>query len=131
MAVGEGMKLLSGAMASGAAALLWVVLAWNNPSSTYHFAPLIVSVAWPWLSRTTSEPTTARAAWISVAGAATLALGAGGILLVADRLQGPTFWSEARQPGHVALEITIATVLGAALGFISQTQRERSTPSAS
>lgn len=125
------MKLFSGAIASGAAALLWVVLAWNNPSSTYHFAPLIVATAWPWLTRTNDGPTTKRATWLSVSGAAALALGAGAILLLANKLQGPTFWSEARQPGQVALEIAIATLLGSILGFISQTQGNRSAASAS
>lgn len=98
------------------------MLAWNNPSSTYHFAPFIVAGAWPWFARSSLGPVPVRGALPSVVGGAALSLIAGLVLLGADKLQGPTFWSEAGQPSQVVLEIAIATVLGSGLGLFSRVQ---------
>ena len=115
------MARLTAPAASLAAALLWVALAWRTPSSTYHFAPLIVAAAWPWVARSSGSTDETQRRWLPVVGGAAIALAAGAVLLLANRLDGPTLWSEARQPNQVVIEIVGATAFGALIGFVSQT----------
>lgn len=103
------------------AGLVWAGLAWRTPTSTFHFAPLIVAVAWPVVARSTGGRAEARAAVLAAGGAVGFALAVGLLLLVADRLQGPTFWGD----GGAIVEVVIAALLGGAYGLRVLT-RERS-----
>jgi len=68
---------------------VWAFLANRNPTLTYHFAPLIAVLVWPYLSRddVTAAGSTARA------GLSNLAVSAVAFALAgAGRMEGPTFW---------------------------------------
>ena len=76
------------ALASVALAAVWLLLAWRSPTSTHHFAPLVVAAAWGFFTEL-SGPAPARraaAAGVSVAVFVLVALG------LNDRLLGPTLW---------------------------------------
>lgn len=76
------------ALASIALAGVWFVLAWRTPTSTHHFAPLVVAAVWGFLADADSVVASrwAAGAGVAVAVATLLALG------VTDRLLGPTLW---------------------------------------
>ncbi len=67
---------------------LWFILAWRSPSSTHHFAPLVIAGAWGFISELGDRRATITAAFAGVA----VALVALMALAVADRLGGPTLW---------------------------------------
>ncbi len=79
------------ALATAVAAAVWFVLAWRTPTSTHHFAPLVVAAGWGFLSELDTPSATRRAAGAGVAVALLTLLGLG----LNDRLLGPTLW-EAR-----------------------------------
>ncbi len=76
------------ALASLLPAFIWVALAWRSPSSTHHFAPLVVAMAWGFLAEPTSRRDSVRAAvgGVAVAWSTVVVLG------LAGRLDGPTLW---------------------------------------
>lgn len=106
---------------STAAALVWAVLAWRTPTSTFHFAPLIVAAAWPVVARSYGERHDRPQAGMVAASAAGLAMVTGLVLLAAGRLEGPTFWSD----GGAIVEVALAAVLGGAYGFRVLTRERR------
>ena len=65
---------------------LWTVLAWINPTTTYHLAPLLVPLI-PWGIARSEGAALPSAATVA---ATALAIGAGLVLAAADRLQGPS-----------------------------------------
>ncbi len=98
---------ITSALWSIGAAGLWFALASNNPTQTYHFAPLIVAGAWP----TVLERRDARSLGIAATGALAIALVTTALLSVGDSLRGPDLVD-----GHAAtVESIIFALLGAVL----------------
>lgn len=96
-------------------ALLWGILAFNNPTTTYHLGPPLVVLAVPLSHRSTgSGPlSTAAAAGASVSGL-TNALVATALLFFFDRLEG-----ESLLPfGDAAVESVLFAGVGAVVGFV-------------
>lgn len=100
-------------LASPAAAALWLVLAISNPTSTYHFAPVIVVAA-------TALTVCALGAWQppgDAHGIATAAYGAVtagiaiAIAVATTSLEGPTLWGS----GDALVETILAVPVGLAL----------------
>jgi len=85
--IGAHLGIKSAAATLGLAAV-WFVLAWRTPTSTHHFAPLVVAAAWGFMTDRSDRRSVVLAAALGtmVALATVLALGAG------DRLLGPTLW---------------------------------------
>ena len=90
----EARATVTALLASAAAALVWIVLAWRTPTSTYHFAPIVVALAGPFMVKQRSLRNTLSsvlpfvATTTGIAGVAVVVLG------LADKLRGPTFWSD-------------------------------------
>lgn len=103
----------TGPAGSGALAGIWVLLTTWRPDATFHFAPLLVALAWPYATRVQRGRATgwAEAAPAVLGGAAVGLLATAG-LTIAGRLDGPTFWGT---PGAPAESVAM-TLLGAALG---------------
>ncbi len=101
------------ALASLAAAAVWIVLATRSPTLTYHFAPVIAAAAWPWLAHTGPRLP-------PMVGGVTIALGATAILAASDSLQGPTLWGSDGALG----ESMAAALIGGVVGVILQGRRE-------
>ena len=95
-----------------ALAVLWAVLAWNSPSTTYHLAPLLVAGVAPVALLLGDE----RSPWQAILGAgvvgASLALITTAGLGLADRLIGPSLLPA----GGAVVEAVVFASLGAALG---------------
>jgi len=89
-----------GALYSGVVSVVWLVLAWRNPSLTYHFAPLIGAALWPLSLRSQGRRhiTDARIGGLGGFGMMMLVTV---ILLITGRMNGPNFahvgpaWPEA------------------------------------
>jgi len=71
-----------------ALAALWFGLAWRSPTSTHHFAPLVIAAAWGFL---VDVPTRQSARWAAAAGVVVAVVTLIGLAL-SDRLLGPTLW---------------------------------------
>jgi hypothetical protein len=100
----------AGPIASAIVALAWVVLASRRPGAHYHFAPLFVTVAWPYGHRwTVGRPLTSGETAASIAGGALVTTATALGLLATDRLEGVTFWhSDA-----VLVEVALMIAMGA------------------
>ena len=87
-AVSTRLRVVAPALASIGLAVVWFALAWRTPTSTHHFAPLVVAAAWGFVADLEAGADARRAAvgGVTVAVATTAALG------LADRLLGPTLW---------------------------------------
>lgn len=75
---------------AAAFALLWGVLAWNSPSTTYHIAPLIVAAAVPGILVMADEKVPTRMLALAGVAGGLLALLTTAALGVSDRLIGPS-----------------------------------------
>jgi protein-S-isoprenylcysteine O-methyltransferase Ste14 len=64
------------------------VLAWRTPTSTHHFAPLVVAAAWGFLADAQGPSASRRAAAAGVAVAVITLI----VLGVTGHLSGPTLW---------------------------------------
>jgi hypothetical protein len=95
-------------------AAIWVLLTFWRPAATFHFAPLLVAVAWPYITRVQTGHAAAgwAAATPAVLGGAAVGLLTTAGLTIAGGLDGPTFWGTPGAP----LESVAMTLLGAALG---------------
>jgi len=91
---------------------IWAVLAIRTPTSTFHFAPIVGGVAGPWIVRSTVGPRSSSQATIFALTSAVIVAAVGLGLHVADRLRGPTFWSESGAIGEVILFAAIGAVIG-------------------
>lgn len=100
------------AIASLAAAILWIVLAWRTPTSTYHFAPIVVVLAGPFVvrQRTSHRPLVQAAKIVGIS--VMVAVAALVLLALATKMEGPTFWSDDGAPLEAAL-FTAASALAA------------------
>ena len=113
-----------GAATSMATAAIWVFLAWRTPTSTFHFAPFVAGLAGPYVASTVGQRAPARTALAVTAGCAAALTVALIVLAGADKLQGPTFWSE----DGAALEAVLFGAVGLAVGFVSLWQRHQPPP---
>ncbi|MEM7284832.1 MAG: hypothetical protein AAF480_00640 [Actinomycetota bacterium] len=105
------------ALSLGAAGL-WVGLATSNPTLTYHFAPLIVGLAWPIGHRSMRGRAGVRSGAVVAGAALAVAVATTLALWAADRMAGPTFLSD----GGAVWEALLFSALGAAWGFRSLTR---------
>ena len=108
-----------GAIYSAVVGVVWIVLAWRNPSLTYHFAPLIGAAAWPLSLRTQGRRhiTDARLGGLGGFGVMTVVTV---ILLIAGRMDGPNFL----HVGPAWPEAILFAVIGAALAVRVATREE-------
>ncbi len=102
---------------SGVVAAVWVVLAWLNPDSTYHLAPVLAAGIFPVAQRLRHG----RLAPAHAAGA-----GAGGYLNVLvvtalltwlDKLQGPSLLPFGNAAVEALVFGAVGAVVGAALAY--------------
>lgn len=106
-----------GAAASIAAAALWAILAWRSPSSTHHFAPLVVAGLWGFTARydtaryNTARPSTADRLIMATGGFVATA-STQVVLAVADKLRGPPLLSAV----PVLVELASMAIIGAIFG---------------
>ncbi|GGM62906.1 hypothetical protein GCM10012275_36990 [Longimycelium tulufanense] len=95
-------------------ALLWALLAVNDPTTTYHLAPLLVAAAWPvsrrWLG---GRPVRATAALGDAAAGLVVALATTALLAWRGLLVGPDVTGRTA----VVPESVIVAVAGAVLGW--------------
>lgn len=113
--------VLRPAVASIALASVWFVLAWRSPTSTHHFAPLVVAATWGFLVELADQAARRRAA----AGGVTIAVLALVALGLSDRLSGPTLWhSRPSWP-----ELLGFALLGGVITLVRGRVREDSSPS--
>ena len=100
-------------------AVLWSVLVWWRPTTTWHLAPLILAAVWPWVAGQdipSRDPTARRRILLAGGGGLSAALALTGVLSSAGRLEGPT-WNGSGTPVVEALLLaaggaSIATVMG-------------------
>lgn len=106
---------VSGLLWTAVVALVWVLLAWWRPTTTWHLAPVLLAAAWPWLMgqdvragdrRAISRIAAAGLAGIAVTVLATLGLAGVGLL------RGPVL-------GGFAEVVTESLVLGALGGALA------------
>lgn len=94
-----------------AVATVWTVLAFRRPTSTYHFAPLVVGAAWPVVARMIrGSLTTGEAVRASVGGLVAVSLVTLD-LAVLNALQGPAFFGLSSE-----VEAVVFGSIGAAAG---------------
>lgn len=104
---------LAGASACVGVAALWLALALTHPATTYHFAPTLVSAAWPVAQRWRhSEPVPLLLAARSALAGSLVALASAGFLEVRHALGSPTLVGFA----NAWVEVLVGIVLGAVLG---------------
>ncbi len=95
-------------------AVVWAVLAAWRPTTTWHFAPLILAAAWPWVvgqDTSSRDPSTRRRIMLSGSSGLGAALALTAVLASAGRLDGPT-WTGSGSP---VVEALLLSVGGAAI----------------
>jgi len=108
-------RKLYGLLAALTFGVVWAYLAAGTPTSTYHFAPLIVAGAWVAVDGARGAGLTQRRVVNEATGGAALAIAVTLILEVKGDLSGPTFWEHGAD-APVVLEHVLFAVLGAVLG---------------
>ena len=119
-------------------AVIWIVMAMINPTTTYHLSPVLVAAAPSVVLRMSVA---GRAPWrqitlAAVTGAAVAAL-ATMVLVFANALRGPVLTADFATPGLGAIqgsaldETMIALVLGMVLGIIVAVVRRPARASSS
>lgn len=88
--------IIVGAGASLLAAVVWGALAWRSPTLTYHFAPVVVALAGPLVARSAPGALGSGRARLLAAATGSIAIITALLLWAADRMRGPTFWSDDR-----------------------------------
>ena len=118
--------MMAGAAVSVAIALAWVVLASLSPTTTYHFAPLVATIAAPALGRYRAGHALGirSAVLLAVAGAAATSIAALALAMT-GRLGGPTLWGTAGSAGETAAAIGIGVMIGLAVAVFSRTSPHR------
>lgn len=99
---------------AAALALGWIVLAVRSPTTTYHVAPLLITVAPLWVVRRTAAHSRAQAlTWVAVgvaiAAATTL------LLAVTGNLRGPTVTGSRAAPSEAFVAAAFGAVLAPAV----------------
>ena len=106
---------------AGALALIWIVAAGIQPTTTYHLAPLLVAATLPF-ALVSEEPQIGTRGIITAAAAgAGLALGVTGVLTATEWLRGPSLLPFG---GGTVESVTLALV-GGALGLLLALLRRR------
>jgi cytochrome c biogenesis protein CcdA len=102
--------------------MLWAWLAIANPTTTYHLAPLVATLAWPMVARHGSSGRGPRDGFLPAAGAALGALAVLGLLAGLDDLRGPALLGSS-----AAVEALVTIVAGAlvTLGLASRRRAHR------
>lgn len=95
-------------------ALIWAVLAWRSPSSTRHFAPFLVAMSTPVMLRHRIGRVAAFEARALTALSTAVAVVTALILSLADKLEGPSFWSAT---GGALVEALVAALIGGVAGM--------------
>ena len=96
-------------------AVLWAVLAFLNPNTTYHLAPPLIVVAVPLSHRTTgSGPLSGPAAAGATFSGLTNSLITTAVLALNDKLEGES-WLPA---GDATVEALVFAALGAVAGYV-------------
>jgi len=107
-------------MLAVAAAVVWLLLALDRPTSTFHFAPLIVAAAWPVVTRIDTETRlSTRDAALRAGAGLVLGVAVGIVLAATDSLDGPSLWDD----DSAELETFIFTVAGAGFGALYAVRR--------
>jgi hypothetical protein len=99
--------------------VLWLALAWRSPSSTFHFAPLIVAGVGPYTAKAIAGRQQVTTALLISAVSLAVVIGAIAVMTIGDRMQGPSFWSEDGAP----LEAVLFAAAGAAIGIAMLARR--------
>lgn len=98
-----------------AAAVGWIALAVNTPTTTYHFAPTVVAAAWPVAMRPRAgHRLSARELAVSTGGGIALASIVTVALTFVGALAGPTFFGT----DAAVAETWLMAALGAVIGFL-------------
>ncbi len=97
---------------SGVVAAVWVVLAWLNPESTYHLAPVLAAGIFPVAQRVRHGRLRPAQAAGAGAGGYLNVLIVTGLLAWIDKLQGPSLLPF----GGAAVEALVLGALGAVAG---------------
>lgn len=108
-------RIPSGPLISILAAVFWIALAWRTPTSTHHFAPIVVGLMWGLAERTGSPAGVLdRSATVTAfAGGLGLALGSIAVLAAADKLQGPGLYGSFPVIPELVLHGVVGAVIGA------------------
>lgn len=109
------MRHWRGAIAPVVAAAVWWVLAARTPTSTFHFAPLIVAAAWVVIEGGAEAGLTPRLSLRLGAAGFGLAVLVTAALDQAGHLEGPVFWANGDDAPVVAEHFLFA-LLGAVGG---------------
>lgn len=104
----------AGLLTSSALALVWLVLARENPTSTYHFAPIVVAASWGvarrWVDGARSS---SGQGLVSAIGGMAVAGITGAELAIVGALDGPTLWGS----GSASTEVGLFVVFGGLVGY--------------
>lgn len=112
-----------------AAAIAWIVLASRTPTSTFHFAPLVVGAVWVVVDGYSEAGSTPhRAVNAAIVGFALAAL-ATILLAVRGDLAGPVFWQEGPD-SPVVFEHILFAAAGSAFGLVLALRRANRVPAA-
>ena len=107
-------------------AILWIVLAWRNPDTTYHLGPPLVALAVSLSHRSAgSGPLSVPAAAGAAVSGLINALVAVGVLAFNDKLLGGSLLPF----GDATLESILFAIAGAAAGFVIGVWGSRPDPS--
>jgi len=109
------MSLLKPLRYAFALAVLWAVLAWYSPSTTYHLAPLLVAGVVPGALLLSDERSPWRITLAAGAVGASLALITTTGLGLAERLIGPSLLPS----GGAVVEAVVFAALGATAGVVA------------
>lgn len=110
-------------MSAFLAAGIWVGIAWANPTTTYHFAPLVAAGVWPVVSRVRAGHALRRsAAVLAAAGGVAIVLLALAVLMVAGFLRGPALLG-----APVPVEAVVGALAGGFAGMLLAVAEPRGT----
>jgi glutaredoxin-like protein len=111
----------SAALVSAVAATVWFLLATGHPTTTYHFAPLLVAAAWPithrWRSREALAPFTVLA---TAAGGIGVASATTALLAARHALAGPTVTGSANAVVETFSAIAAGAVVGGVMAAVGR-----------
>ncbi len=113
----DELKRSVGLFVALAAAVAWAVLASRTPTSTYHFAPMVVAAAWVLVDGFRGAGVTQRRAVNLALVGLVLSVAVTIVLEAKGDLAGPVFW-EGGDDAPVVLEHVLFAILGAGGGLL-------------
>lgn len=111
--------------------VLWALLAWNSPSTTYHLAPILVAIVIPGALLLGDEEAPRRTMVTAALAGTALALGATGFLGGTDHLTGGSllpFGGAVTEAVVFVIAGAIAMTLVATVASTRRTQKAGSQP---